>query len=112
MADKKVLLSSSAGAVITGTTGDTTNQQGHSLVVIASATSWGNLTRIIIECSADNGTTWVPCTNAIDGSDAIVDDDVMFQIQPLGRDVYIRARATQVIGTPTGVNVWLNEVWL
>ena len=100
-----------SGVIVTGTTGDMFSQFGHFLSVIASATSWGNVSRVIIECSADNGATWIPCTNSIEGSDAIIDGDTMFQIQPIGKDVYLRARALQVIGTTSGVAIYINEVW-
>ena len=106
---KNLLLS---GVIITGTTGNTFAQLGHTLVIIASATSWGNLSRVLIECSADNKSTWVPCTNAIDGSDAIVDGNMAFKIQPLGVDIYVRARAVQIIGTTEDVAIYMNEVWI
>lgn len=105
---KQLLLS---GVIVTGTTGEVFFQMGHSLVVIASATSWGAISRVLIECSADNKTTWVPCSNVIDGSDAVVDGDATFQIHPLGKDVYIRARALQIIGTTEDVAIYLSEVW-
>lgn len=99
------------GVITTGSTGDMFDQQGHALIVIAGATSWGSVSRVLIECSADNGTTWIPCKKLVDGSDAIVSQNDMFQIQPLGKDVYIRARATQIVGTTVATAIYLSEVW-
>lgn len=109
---KNLLLS---GVIITGTTGETFFQFGHTLVVIASATSWGSIARVVIECSADNGVTWVACKKSVGdvtgSEDAIVDGDCMFQIQPLGKDIYVRARAVQIVGTTVDVAIYLSEVW-
>lgn len=110
---KQLLLS---GVITTGSTGDTFAQFGHTLVVIASATSWGSIARVLIECSADNGATWVPCKKSVGdvtgSEDAIIDGNCMFKIQPLGKDIYVRARAIQIVGTTVAVAIYLNELWL
>lgn len=105
---KQLLLS---GVIITGSTGETFAQFGHALTIFASATSWGSISRVLIECSVDNKATWIPCVKTIDGSNALIDENITFQIQSLGTDVYVRARAIQIVGTTVDVAIYINEVW-
>lgn len=108
---KKLLLSTDSGAIITGTIGDVVDQAGKGITVFATATSWGTLSRIIIEASIDNGVTWSTCKDKITGDEIVISENIVVQMQELGKDVYLRARATQIIGVPTDVNIYINEVW-